>query len=578
MQLTAASGQGQSDATNGSLEGRVAFVTYEGPWFPAGGIAAVMGRLPAAVADAVGSTTIVVTPFHRRSDALKKLPRAFVDTIVVPDGEEQRSVKVSRYPVSSACVWYFLEPEDESSNPTFDGRRHPYDVPADRLLKDSLFLGSATVRLLAHLDAKARWTLLLQDWEAATVALAVAGGAPWLDARCHLTLHNTYDAGVDAARLRDAHIDPEACPGDTVLSRALRLVQRPVLTVSEQFAADIKTDLLQRSIMVPHLQSALRDGEIVGIHNGPFKELALDALNLSAAARGDYNGLAEWKLNRRASALAALQAHVSTPDRPLWGDKAKFRADAVCWFVMAGRDDPRQKGYDVGVAAVEAYLVAHHGQEECAQFLFFPNPGDEGKEGLRFLEELAGRFPEDVVAFPFVWKEGFEAALQGSSYGLMPSLYEPFGMANEFYLYGGCVGIARATGGNIEQIVPLRASATFSSAVRLRANRFFDVSARPTGLLFREPDGGDSDRADWDAINRADYAVNGEGLSRLHQRRSLSLFRRLTREMKIAIEEGLRIRLEDPDLYFRMVVDGIAHVHTSFSWKRAAAEYSRQIQ
>jgi hypothetical protein len=70
---------------------------------------------------------------------------------------------------------------------------------------------------------------------------------------------------------------------------------------------------------------------------------------------------------------------------------------------MAGRDDPRQKGYDVAAAAVEDYLTLNQRKPECAQFLFFPIPGDEGLAGLGFLRELADRFPEHVLAFPFIW-------------------------------------------------------------------------------------------------------------------------------------------------------------------------------
>ena len=129
------------------------------------------------------------------------------------------------------------------------------------------------------------------------------------------------------------------------------------------------------------------------------------------------------------------------------------------------------------------------GHLAARSFLFFPPiQGDEGLPGLEFLRELACRFPEDVLAFPFIWIAGFTAALQAAAFGLMPSLYEPFGMANEFYLTGACVGVGRATGGNIEQIVPLRAGASFSRAVSVRANPHHSLSAHPTGILFRESD------------------------------------------------------------------------------------------
>jgi glycogen synthase len=244
---------------------------------------------------------------------------------------------------------------------------------------------------------------------------------------------------------------------------------------------------------------------------------------------------------------------------------------------MAGRDDPRQKGYDVAAAAIEDYLVVNHGKPDCAQFLFFPIPGDEGLPGLEFLKALAGRFREDVIAFPFIWVAGFTAALQGAAYGLMPSLYEPFGMANEFYLAGGCVGIGRATGGNLEQIVPLRATSAASRAVRTRADRYHALSAHPTGILFREKDEIASALRDWRGINDAQYDKTGASPTRVQQRRSYAVFQEMARELQIAIEGGIRIYRQEPELYFRMLAEGIAHIQRTFSWQRAGQEYARKV-
>jgi glycogen synthase len=48
----------------------IAFVSYETPFAPCGGIAAVMGRLPARVQAASHVETIVVTPFHHRIEKM----------------------------------------------------------------------------------------------------------------------------------------------------------------------------------------------------------------------------------------------------------------------------------------------------------------------------------------------------------------------------------------------------------------------------------------------------------------------------------------------------------------------------
>lgn len=340
---------------------------------------------------------------------------------------------------------------------------------------------------------------------------------------------------------------------------------------------DFTQELLQREIMAPHLQTLLNRAPVTGVDNGPFKPLAVSQAHLRDAAIGNFGPLQDWKASNRRTALAALDAHTPTDEQPVWGDKTRFRRDGSPWFVMAGRDDPRQKGYDVSAAAIEDYLAAHHGKPDCAQFLFFPIPGDEGLLGLEFLKALAGRFPEDVLAFPFIWVAGFMAALQGAAYGLMPSLYEPFGMGNEFYLAGGCVAIGRATGGNLQQIVPLRATSACSRAVRIRADRYHALSAHPTGILFREKDEIASAGRDWAAINDAQYDKAGSSPSRVQQRRRYAVFQEMANELRIAIEDGIRVYRQEPGLYYRMIADGIAHIQRTFSWQRAGQEYARKV-
>lgn len=538
---------------------RIAFVAYESQWFPSGGIKAVMDWLPSAVRDEIKLPTIVITPLHRQSAKLADLKR---DSVAVAS---DTAIRLTKYAVSEGCEWYFVESAMPSAAdpPYFNGARHPYDlVHADQLLRDALFFGEAVPHAIHAIDPKADWTLLLQDWEAATTALAFGDGAA---PRMHLTLHNTYDSPPNKTK-----------PGPTVLYRAFEKVRLPILTVSQQFARDMTDDLLQSTVMAPHLQEFLKAHPVCGIDNGPFKKLSIPRDCLDAASNGSYDALQAWKHERRQNAYAALDGHVPSDERSLWGDPRRFRRDDAPWFVMAGRDDPRQKGYDVAVAAVREYLAAVHGTRHCAQFLFFPIPGDEGTAGLSFLWDLANDYPEDVIAFPFMWKEGFGAALQGAAFGMMPSLYEPFGMANEFYL-DGCVGIGRATGGNLQQIVPLRTSRAFSGAVKQRADSLRSSDAPPTGILFREPDGIPTARADWTLINGAGYSKDGGSPSRVEQRLSTRLFRATVAEMRIAIEEGVRIMKFEPAAYSQMLTAGVMHIQRSFSWKKAAEEYGRQI-
>lgn len=148
----------------------VAFVTHESPWFPAGGIAAVMGQLPSATEAATRLPTVVITPFHERSPKIAGLQMENVHVLTLSyDGATIR-VLVTRS--NAGCPWYFLRPDGApvSQSPFFAGARHPFDVPKEVLLRDSLFFGAASVKALPAIASHQgvdpdhmEWNLVAQD-------------------------------------------------------------------------------------------------------------------------------------------------------------------------------------------------------------------------------------------------------------------------------------------------------------------------------------------------------------------------------------------------------------------------------
>ncbi|KOR31021.1 hypothetical protein TI04_03030 [Achromatium sp. WMS2] len=564
----------------------ITFITFESPWFKAGGLAAVMQRLPGATAIAVGQATVVVTPFHESTNPRNKistLSMQYLGDTTVQYSDTPVTISIFNY--IHQCSWYFLRisNQDRIQPQFFKATRHPFDLDKNTLLRDSLFFGAAVVQALPiianHMHKQANsveWHLLAQDWEAATALLAFASQKQ-LTGKLHLTLHNSYDAFATDKEFSSVGINPTHCHGDTIIHRTCGIVEQPILTVSEQFALDLTQDLLQSEVMAPHLQNALLAAEVVGIDNGPFKSLEVDRCQLYQATSGNHQALRQWKIHNRNMALSMLQKQHEF-NIPLWGDINTFQDDINSpWIIMAGRDDPRQKGFDVAAVAVADYLSINGHNHDCAKFIFFPSPGDEEILGLRFLEELSTRFCNHVLVIPGLWTEGFEIILKSASYGLMPSLYEPFGMANEFYL-SGCVGIGRATGGNLQQIVPLRSAAAFGRSVQIRANRYHSLSALPTGILYRERDYIISALSDWQAINAATYNKHGASPSRIEQRLSLTVFQEMVKELRIAIEDGVRIYVENQDLYYQMLGNGIEHILHNFSWHRASQEYARRVR
>ena len=52
-------------------------------------------------------------------------------------------------------------------------------------------------------------------------------------------------------------------------------------------------------------------------------------------------------------------------------------------------------------------------------------------------------------------------------------------------------------------------------------------------------------------------------------------FRSMCEELLLAIKDGVRVFAERPELYYGMLLEGVAHIERTFSWEKAAAEYVR---
>ena len=209
-------------------------------------------------------------------------------------------------------------------------------------------------------------------------------------------------------------------------------------------------------------------------------------------------------------------------------------------------------------------MESHVEKGKAGRFLFFPIPGEQGISGLSYLRRLAERVPDRVLVFPFRFREAFLSVLQGARFGLMPSFYEPFGMANEFYLHG-TMGIARATGGLVEQIVPIRTGASFTESVRLRADRFHGPGEPATGFLYREKDDPTEEGESWRALHRGE------------ERKQIPLFREMSDALVAALSDATEWVREHPEEYDRTVVRGIDFLRRRFNWDRTAEKVLRAV-
>jgi glycosyltransferase involved in cell wall biosynthesis len=498
-----------------------------------------------------------LTPFFRQITRCRRKQFAEIHstgyTVSVPFDGQPHQVEILQHVDPNGfhtflldAAGFFNAPCDCGNPPDPRAPCNPYLDPSDldQLLQDALFFCAAVPCALVALGETHDLVLNLQDWPAACVALTIREEPRIQSAACVLTLHNPYDKPLS----------------DCDLARMLPLLDGPLCTVSENFAAELTSDPLHTAVYAPHLQDHFTARGVVGVDNGLFSRLDFPQAAIDAAGAGDFGLVLEEKQKRRHALVQVLQEYMP---REAWGRLDLDGFDGPI-FLMFGRDDPRQKGYDLAAAAIRRIPKGK------ARYVFTPIPGDEGLEGLYFLRELADERPGEVKVFPFRMAQGYRELQRGSSYLVMCSFYEPFGGATEGYAVGTPV-VARATGGLVQQIAP-HTGGSISPAARHLAERFHPRGAAPSGFLFREPDlPAAVVEAGWRAIVDCAYWPAGD---RVADRLTIPLFDAMVREATRALLDAVDLYTREPASYARMIYNGFG-ILDRFPWERAVKEYQR---
>jgi len=231
--------------------------------------------------------------------------------------------------------------------------------------------------------------------------------------------------------------------GLTAYQIGLQLVDAPITTVSENFAKEFTSDILQTEHFAPHLQHIFKKTGVFGINNGLFIDFPQEFANDKNLT---IEKIKRIKTRTRKKLLSVLTEY-NPPEK--FGDLLYNRGsitklpDSIPIFVMSGRLDFNQKGYDIFLQVIERF-----GKDEIKVIL---TPLSVKRSHLDFLHELVQRCKGNVTVFPIRMAQGFYELQIGSTFGIMPSIYEPFGAAIE-YMVNGTVNIARKTGGLVDQI------------------------------------------------------------------------------------------------------------------------------
>ena len=544
------------------------FVTFETEFAPCGGLAAVMKIFPKQLTKTESCCTI--GPYFENVTSKKPISAQIRNTGVeyaLRFRGSSHVVRVLEHTDDNGYTTYLLQSDGYFTAPT-----DPYINPGnpEKLLYDSLFFCAAVPEALAALGKTSDLVLHLQDWESASVAHTVKRGQSIESAACILTLHNPYDRGMNEA---DAGlISAQDLPGETVLTRIIPLVDGSLSTVSRNFADELTNDPLHTQVFADHIQELFKSKGIVGVDNGLFGKHQFpfsDDAHHKAKQR-DFSLLQKEKWERRIALSKTIEKYLrdisGNPDTRVWGEGLELSDPRLPVFLFLGRDDPRQKGYDVAAEAIRAIPAGK------ARYIFTPMPGDEGFDGLNFLKNLAEERPGEVMVFPFrLDPEPFMALQRGSSFMAMFSLYEPFGGANEAYLAGMPV-VARATGGLVQQTIPHKSSILSPYGQQL-IKKYHGRGGKPTGFLFREPSL-KNDVDGWQKIVDCAYLHRDQGTDRIEDRRGIPLYDEMVRRAGQSLEAAIELYSSDQDAYAEMIYNGFKMLD-NFSWDRAIIEYRR---
>jgi len=410
----------------------------------------------------------------------------------------------------------------------------------DLLSTNALFFCKAVPRALNALGITEDVICHLHEWQTALISLTAKEamtGDTLRSCGTVQTIHNSYDSHFSWKRLaglleKGRRKKLANLPGDGLSSyqAGLQLVDAPVTTVSANFARELTSDIMQSRHFVPHLQNILKSSVIAGIQNGMFLDFSP---SYPARENHTINEIRDIKSKHRKALLRMLSAYKPKTRFGTLSYKGKTILKLpghVPLIVMTGRLDPLQKGYSVMLRAVERFA------EDEVKIILAPLPARTSD--LDYFYEVACKCRGNVTVFPFRMERGYRELQTGSTFGIMPSVYEPFGAAVE-YMANGTVNIGRSTGGLVDQI------------------------DGECGFLYRE-----------DAVFYTPKNVQAfiESSNLMQARKTNPWVQSMADNLYDAMKKAIALYQHHPDRYYRLIRNGFRKAR-KFSWESSAKQY-----
>lgn len=529
----------------------VVFCSFENRFAKSGGLAAVtMNILPYLKEVNNIPNVILMTPFYTKITDRTKL-RPTGRSFSVPFNSKNILAELYEYtwnyskPQAGSLKEYYLKADGFFE--TSDSIRDPYIYNKDdnrindNLMRDSsMFFCKAVPLALQALGIRENIVFHLQEWQTALLSLtakyAMLNGT-LESCGAVQTIHNPYDSFIpreSLTRLINGKTKQKGplVPGNglTAYQIGLQLADAPVTTVSGHFAEEFTTDILQTNYFAPHLQDIFKKSGVYGVNNGMFINLSPEFAKVEKQTIDEIQTIKLKKRKALLKILAAYKPKERFGELTYKGKTISRLPDEVPIFVMSGRLDPLQKGYDILLRAIENF------EEDEIKVIMTPMAGRH--TDLDYFYEVACKCKGNLTVFSGRMEKGYSELQAGATFGVMPSIYEPFGAAVE-YMAAGTVNIGRATGGLVDQI------------------------DSECGFLYKE------DSVFYTADNIRAFAETG---SIVQMRRTNLWVQSMADNLYDVLKKAVYIYQHNQSEYYRLIYNGFVKIN-NFTWETNAKKY-----
>jgi len=393
------------------------------PWAKSGGLADVVGALPAALTR-LGHAVSVVIP--RYMQALRAPASRIAQRVPVPLGFGTRYVDIWTLD-SNGVTFFFVDDMGLYGRDGLYGDR--YGEYGDNHVRFALLCRAALeiARRFFPTDI-----FHCHDWQAGLLPLYLkespAVDPPFLGAKSLMTIHNLAYRGIfPASKMGDIGLPPRLYRPDLVefwgrisLLKAGLVYADAISTVSKKYAQEIQT--LEQGEGLDGLLRA-RHASLTGIVNGIDDSLwdpATDRHLPAHYSAGDLTG----KQTCKRDLIREMGLAESAAARPLLGIISRFA-------FQKGFDIFRDIAWEMMTRNDVSLVVLGSGDADVQEMFGYLNSHYPGRVGLKigFDDGLAHRIEAGCDIF------------------LMPSRYEPCGLNQMYSLRYGAIPVVRATGG-----------------------------------------------------------------------------------------------------------------------------------